>query len=81
MRHQTPSEYPLHTAPAPLPGNSTRPAARSIDAATLELLATWQQQDATTDPTQIRAADQEIADFRKAMNDARIASGDALLFP
>ena len=78
MRHQTPSEFPRHTAPA---GNGTRPAARPIDAATLDLLAAWQQQDATTDPTKIRAADQEVADFMKAMNDARTASGDALLYP
>jgi hypothetical protein len=28
----------------------------SIDTATLELLATWRIQDATTDPEQIRAA-------------------------
>jgi len=81
MRHQTPSEFPRHTPPAPLPGNRTRPAARPIDASTLELLAAWQEQDATTDPTQIRAADQEVADFMKAMNDARTASGDALLYP
>lgn len=53
----------------------------SIDTATLELLATWQIQDATTDPEQIRAAEQELADFKKAMNDNRTVAGEHVLFP
>jgi hypothetical protein len=53
----------------------------SIDKATLELLASWQIQDATTDPEQIRAAEQELADFKKAMNESRNAAGESILFP
>lgn len=53
----------------------------SIDTATLELLASWRVQDATTDPEQIRAAEKELADFKKAMNENRTLAGESLLFP
>jgi hypothetical protein len=49
--------------------------------ATLELLANWRVQDATTDPEQIRAAEQEVADFKKAMNENRTVAGEPVLFP
>jgi hypothetical protein len=55
--------------------------ARSIDTATLELLAAWKAQDTTTDPDLIRAAEEEVAEFRKAMNENRAAVGARLLFP
>ena len=58
MTLETPSDQP--------------PVNGSIDAATLELLASWRRQDATDDPEEIRAAEQELAEFKKAMNDARI---------
>jgi hypothetical protein len=60
--------------PVPPPGGS-------IDSATLDLLATWRQQDATGDPEQIRAAEREIAEFKKAMNENRTATGERVLFP
>jgi hypothetical protein len=53
----------------------------AIDTATLELLAIWRAQDATTDPDQIRAAEQELAEFKKALNESRTVAGDSLLFP
>ena len=53
----------------------------SIDSATLELLADWRRQDATTDPEQIRAAERELADFKKAMNKNRAVAGASPLFP
>lgn len=53
----------------------------SIDTATLELLASWRIQDATTDPEQIRAAERELADFKKAMNETRTVAGERVLFP
>ncbi len=52
-----------------------------IDTATLELLANWRAQDATADPEQIRAAEQELAEFKKALNDRRTAAGEPVLFP
>lgn len=57
------------------------PPARSIDTATLELFAAWKRQDATTDPEKIRAAELELAEFKKAMNENRLATGERLLFP
>jgi hypothetical protein len=53
----------------------------SIDTATLELLAAWKSEDATTDPEKLREADKEVATFKKAMNENRAASGARLLFP
>jgi hypothetical protein len=57
------------------------PPAGSIDTATLELLAAWKSQDSTTDPEKLREADEEVAEFKKAMNENRAATGARLLFP
>ena len=35
----------------------------SVDNATLELLAAWKAEDATTDPEKLRQADEEVAEF------------------
>ena len=53
----------------------------SVDTATLELLAAWKNEDATMDAEKIRQADDEVAEFKKAMNETRAASGARLLFP
>jgi len=53
----------------------------SVDTATLELLAAWRAQDATTDPEQLRAAEQEVSEFKKAMNENRVLAGEPKLFP
>ena len=63
----------------PLPPNGLSNG--SIDTATLELLAAWKAEDATTDPEKLREADEEIAAFKKAMNENRAAIGARLLFP
>jgi hypothetical protein len=68
---------PQPTKPLPLQASGNG----SIDTATLELLASWQIQDATTDPEQIQAAEQELADFKKALNDSRTVTGERTLFP
>lgn len=60
---------------------STPPPIAAIDTATLELLASWKAEDATTDPEKIREADEEIPQFKKAMNANHAATGDRLLFP
>jgi len=64
----------LNEPPLPLSGGS-------VDTATLELLAAWKAQDATTDPEKLREADEEVAEFKKAMNANRAATGACLLFP
>jgi len=61
----------------PLPGLSNG----SIDTATLKLLAAWKAEDATTDPEKLREADEEVAAFKKSMNENRAATGAILLFP
>jgi len=70
---QPSTSKPLNEPPYPLGG--------SADTATLELLAAWKAQDATTDPEKLREADEEIAKFKKAMNANRAATGARLLFP
>ena len=62
------------SAPPPLPMGS-------IDTATLELLAVWKAEDSTTDPEKLREADEEVAEFKKAMDENRAATGARLLFP
>jgi hypothetical protein len=66
----------LQPASAPPP-----PPMGSIDTATLELLAAWKAEDATEDPEKLREADEQIAEFKKAMNENREATGARLLFP
>ena len=60
---------------------SAPPPPRSVDTATLDLLAAWKAEDATTDPEKLLEADKEIAEFKKAMNENRAATGARLLFP
>jgi hypothetical protein len=53
----------------------------SVDTATLELLAAWKAEDATSDPEKLCEADEEIAELKKAMNESRATVGARLLFP
>jgi hypothetical protein len=57
------------------------PANGSIDNATLELLASWQVEDATKNAEDLQAAEKELAEFKRAMNENRIASGEPVLYP
>jgi len=52
-----------------------------VDSATIRLLASWRSQDATDDPAMIRDADDEVAEFKRAMNENRTAAGELILFP
>ena len=52
-----------------------------VDSATLELLSSWRRQDATDKPQEIRAAERELAAFKKAMNENRALAGQPLVFP
>lgn len=62
--------------------NTNSPAPESsIDQATLDLLAEWRRLDATDDPELIRAAEEELAEFERAMNENRALSGARILFP
>jgi hypothetical protein len=77
MKHQptTPGEA------TPAPPIAQPSANGSIDSATLELLAGWRVEDATKNPEDIRAAEKELAEFKKAMNKNRTGSGEPLLYP
>jgi hypothetical protein len=61
--------------PTPPPGPGT-----DVDTDTLELLAAWRRQDATNDPDQIRAAEQELAEFKKSVDENRVAAGERKLY-
>ena len=74
MKQPSTTQPASEPPPPPVPGGS-------VDTATLELLATWKAQDATTDPEKIRAAEEEVAEFMKAMNRNRAETGERLLFP
>ncbi len=75
VKHQTTSESTPVQLRAQPSTNGT------LDTATLELLAAWKAEDVTTDPEKIREADEEIAEFKKALNANRAATGARLLFP
>ena len=53
----------------------------SLDTATLELLANWRRQDETTDQEQLRAAENELEQFKKAMHDNRVVAGEPTPHP
>jgi hypothetical protein len=57
------------------------PSTSFVDTATLELLAAWRAEDATSDPDKLREADEDVAEFKRAMNENRAATGARLLFP
>lgn len=82
MRQPLQSEPPQIGPASRLRGGSgAQSVPRSVDTATLDLLAVWQREDATSDPAQLKAAEEEVAIFMKAVNEARIASGEPLVYP
>ena len=71
---QPSTSQPVSVLPPPVLGGF-------VDTATLELLASWKAQDATTNPEEIRVAEEEVFEFMKAMNRNRAAAGERLPFP
>ena len=65
----------------PRPPGAQLSASGSVDTATLDLLEAWRLQDATDDPEQLRAAQQELAEFKNAMNENRTIAGEPPLYP
>ena len=80
MRQPLQSEPPQIGPASGLPGSAAS-VPRSVDTATLDLLSVWQREDATSDPAQLKAAEEELAVFMKAVNEARTASGEPLVYP
>ncbi len=69
------------TEPSPPPRFKQPSTADQIDWATIELLQNWRRQDATENPEEIRAAERELAEFKKAMNESRTLAGQPVLYP
>jgi hypothetical protein len=76
MKQQTTTPEPSFVPPVDAPL-----ATGAIDTETLELLEAWAREDATDDPEELRAAQQELDDFKKAMNENRAACGERILYP
>lgn len=53
----------------------------AADAATLNLLASWLAEDATNNAEEIRAPEQEISHFKRALNENRTQAGEPFLYP
>ena len=81
MRHPLQSESSQIGPQGRLPGRATPSIPQSVDTATLDLLSIWQREDATTDPAQLKVAEEELAVFMKSVNEARTASGEPLVYP
>ena len=80
MRQPLQSEPPQIGPVSSLPGSSAPSVPPSVDKATLDLLSVWQREDATSDPALLKAAEEELAVFMKAVNEARTASGEPLVY-
>lgn len=76
MKHQLTTTGPALVPPgaAPLPPGA-------VDTETLALLEAWAREDATDDPEKLRAAQKELDDFKRAMNENRAATGERILYP
>jgi len=74
-KHQAKAE------PSPPPDFEQSPNGDQIDWATVELLQNWRRQDATENPEEIRAAERELAEFKKAMNESRTLAGQPVVYP
>jgi hypothetical protein len=53
----------------------------AVDSVTLDLLANWRRQDATDNPQDIRVAQYEVAEFKKAMNENRALASQPPVYP
>jgi hypothetical protein len=73
MKQQTTTE----SSPRPLGQSPTA----EVDTATLELLAKWRREDATKNPEELRAAEQELSEFKRALNENRTEAGEPALYP
>ena len=48
---------------------------------TMALMRSWLEEDATDDPEEIRAAEEELREFKRNMNQPRKETGARLLYP
>ena len=76
MNHQTRQASELLPQQPPIPPSTTE-----TDGATLQLLERWRAEDATDDAGEIRAAEQELVEFKAALNKSRTLAGELPLYP
>lgn len=51
------------------------------ETATMALMRSWLEEDATDDPEELRAAEEELREFKRNMNQPRKEAGARLLYP
>ena len=51
------------------------------ETATMALMKSWLEEDATDDPEEIRAAEEDLREFKRNMNQPRKEAGARLLYP
>jgi hypothetical protein len=51
------------------------------ETATMALMKSWLEEDATNDPEEIRAAEEELREFKRNLNLPRKETGARLLYP
>jgi len=73
-----PQHYTSPSGPA-LPPKGVTPAPRPDNSATIALLRQWAREDATDDPAAIAKAEQELVEFKSALNANR--PSDKPVFP
>lgn len=67
--------------PARMRQTSAHVSADARRRAAMELLQSWLDEEATSDPDEIRQAEQELEEFKRAMNASRTDSADTAVFP
>jgi hypothetical protein len=51
-----------------------------MDTATLDLLASWRLEDSNPTSDQIREAEEQLREFKRAMNENRTSAGESNLY-
>jgi hypothetical protein len=63
------------------PAENARPGVNEGNAASIALLQSWLAEDATNDPEEIRAAQRELDEFKRAINAERERAGARPIYP
>jgi hypothetical protein len=58
-----------------------RPEVDAANAASIALLQSWLDEDATDDPEEIRKAQEELDEFKRAINEERERAGARRIYP
>ena len=69
------------TMPSFVPKAEDLSATAAVDTETLELLEAWAREDATEDPGKLKNAQQELDEFKRAMNENRAVCRERILYP